>query len=83
MPEAIGAEAFGDEEELARVSEFLSTVKEIEELTGLDFSRAIRRRRHPRRHACEPPHSGIDAQAVERFASRAGDVPAGALLSCS
>ena len=42
MPEAIGAEAFGDEEELARVSEFLSTVKEIEELTGLDFSRAIR-----------------------------------------
>ena len=42
MPEAIGAEAFGDEEELARISEFLSTVKEIEELTGLDFSRAIR-----------------------------------------
>lgn len=42
MPEAIGAEAFGDEEELARVSEFLSTVKEIEELTGLDFGRAIR-----------------------------------------
>lgn len=42
MPEAIGAEAFGDEEEIARVSEFLSTVEEIEELTGLDFGRAIR-----------------------------------------
>jgi endonuclease G len=45
MPEAFdgsfGAEAFGDEEELARVSEFLSTVQEIESLTGLDFGRAI------------------------------------------
>jgi endonuclease G len=42
MPEAIGfgefvPEAFGDEEELARVSEFLSTVEEIEALTGLAF----------------------------------------------
>nr|WP_246529556.1 DNA/RNA non-specific endonuclease [Microvirga zambiensis] len=43
MPEAIGAEAFGDEEELARVSEFLSTVGEIEALTGLDFGNALRK----------------------------------------
>ncbi len=43
MPEAIGPEAFADEEELARVSEFLSTVTEIEELTGLDFGNPIRR----------------------------------------
>jgi endonuclease G len=42
MPEAIGAEAFGDEEELARVSEFLSTVAEIESLSGLDFGDAVR-----------------------------------------
>ena len=44
MPEAIGfgAEAFADEEELARVSEFLSTVAEIEDLTGLDFGDAVR-----------------------------------------
>ena len=44
MPEAIdpGAEAFADEEELARVSEFLSTVEEIEELTGIDFGQAVR-----------------------------------------
>lgn len=42
MPEAIGAEAFGDEDELARVSEFLSTVEEIEALTGLAFGKALR-----------------------------------------
>ena len=42
MPEAAAAEAFGDEEELARVSEFLSTVEEIEALTGLDFGEAVR-----------------------------------------
>ncbi|MBC8128838.1 MAG: DNA/RNA non-specific endonuclease [Rhizobiaceae bacterium] len=49
MPEAMlldpdrGAEAFGDPDELARVSEFLSTVAEIEALTGLDFGDALRR----------------------------------------
>jgi endonuclease G len=42
MPEAIGAEAFGDEEELARVSEFLSTVKQIENLTKLNFGKLVR-----------------------------------------
>jgi endonuclease G len=43
MPEAMtGAEAFGDEEELARVSEFLSTVEEIEDHTKLDFGVAVR-----------------------------------------
>ena len=44
MPEAIdaGAEAFDDPLELARVSEFLSTVTEIEDLTGLDFGEALR-----------------------------------------
>jgi endonuclease G len=42
MPEGIGMEAFGDEEELARVSEFLSTVEQIEHLTGLDFGSTIR-----------------------------------------
>lgn len=44
MPEAMlaGAEAFGDELELARVAEFLTTVAEIERLTGLDFGAALR-----------------------------------------
>jgi endonuclease G len=42
MPEAIGREAFTDEDELARVSEFLTTIEEIETLTGLDFGRAVR-----------------------------------------
>ncbi|MGE0238900.1 MAG: DNA/RNA non-specific endonuclease, partial [Parvibaculaceae bacterium] len=44
MPEAIEGrpEAYGDEKELARVSEFLTTVKEIEDLTGLDFGKAVR-----------------------------------------
>jgi endonuclease G len=42
MPEALGPEAFGDEEELARVSEHLSTVEEIEALTGLDFGKEVR-----------------------------------------
>ncbi len=42
MPEAIGAEAFDDEDELARVSEFLSSVEEIEALTHLDFGSVVR-----------------------------------------
>jgi endonuclease G len=37
-----GSEAFGDEEELARVSESLSTVEEIEERTLLRFSDEVR-----------------------------------------
>jgi endonuclease G len=36
------AEAFDDEEELARVSEFLTTVEEIEGLTHLDFGAEVR-----------------------------------------
>lgn len=40
LPEA--AEAYDDEEELARVSEFLSTVTEIEDLTGLRFGDDVR-----------------------------------------
>lgn len=36
-----GMEAFGDEEELARVTEFLTTVKHLEELTNLRFSRDV------------------------------------------
>ncbi|MFC5770887.1 DNA/RNA non-specific endonuclease [Thauera sinica] len=40
VPEA--AEAYDDEEELARVSEFLTTVEEIEVLTGLRFSDDVR-----------------------------------------
>lgn len=39
MPEAL--EAFESEEELARVSDFLSTVEEIEALTGLRFVQAL------------------------------------------
>ena len=35
VPEAM--ERFQDDDELARLSEFLSTVAEIERLTGLDF----------------------------------------------
>jgi endonuclease G len=44
MPEhlAAGEEAFDDEEELARVSEFLATVDEVEAATGLDFGEAVR-----------------------------------------
>ncbi len=44
MPEAMlaRAEAFGDDLELARVSEFLTTVAEIERLTGLDFGSLLR-----------------------------------------
>ncbi|MCL6709954.1 DNA/RNA non-specific endonuclease [Pseudomonas sp. R2.Fl] len=44
MPENFGtaAEAFADEEELARVSEFLATVEEIEAATGIDFGDAVR-----------------------------------------
>jgi endonuclease G len=40
VPEAM--EAFDAEEELARVSEFLSTVEEIEQLTGLSFGNEVR-----------------------------------------
>jgi len=47
IPEAIGAlhgaEAFDDPEELARVSQFLTTVAEIERLTGLDFGEEVRK----------------------------------------
>lgn len=43
MPEAMeAAEAFTDNLELARVSEFLATVAHIEKLTGLDFGKAVR-----------------------------------------
>ena len=38
-----GAERYDDEEELARVSEFLTTVAEIEALTKLDFGDDIRK----------------------------------------
>jgi endonuclease G len=41
-PEGIGAEGFADSEELARVSEFLTTVAHVESLTGLDFGVEIR-----------------------------------------
>lgn len=41
MPEGM-AEAFGDAEELARVSEFLTTVAHVESLTGLDFGDTLR-----------------------------------------
>jgi endonuclease G len=42
MPEGFGPEAFTDEEELARVSEFLTTVEHIEEMTGLNFGAPVR-----------------------------------------
>lgn len=46
MPEGLayvpGAEAYGDDEELSRVSEFVSTVARIEELTGLRFDDHVR-----------------------------------------
>jgi endonuclease G len=42
MPEAAVAEAFADDLELARVSEFLTTVAQIEKLTGLDFGEDVR-----------------------------------------
>ncbi|MBN3760747.1 DNA/RNA non-specific endonuclease [Burkholderia sp. Ac-20365] len=40
MPE--GMEAYDDEEELSRVSEFISTVAEVERLTGLRFDSQVR-----------------------------------------
>jgi endonuclease G len=40
MPEA--AENFSNPEELARLNEFLTTVEEVERLTGLEFAKAIR-----------------------------------------
>ena len=40
VPETM--EAFDSEEELSRVSEFLSTVEEIEQLTGLRFGDQVR-----------------------------------------
>jgi endonuclease G len=40
MPE--GMEGYGDDEELSRVSEFVSTVARIEELTGLRFDDQVR-----------------------------------------
>jgi endonuclease G len=47
VPEALGpmngAEAFDDANELTRVSQFLTTVEEIERLTGLDFGEDVRR----------------------------------------
>src|SRR4029453_908078 len=46
MPEALrplhGAEAFDDPDELARLSQFLTTVAEVERLTGLDFGEEVR-----------------------------------------
>lgn len=43
MPEAAtAAEAFADLDELARASEFLTTVEDIESLTRLDFGEAVR-----------------------------------------
>jgi endonuclease G len=46
VPEALGPrhgqEAFDDADELARVSQFLTTVADIEELTGLDFGSPVR-----------------------------------------
>lgn len=45
MPEGMlrpAAEAFTDADELARASEFLTSVAEIEALTGLDFGKAVR-----------------------------------------
>jgi endonuclease G len=44
-PEALGenlAEAFGDPDELEKVEDFLTSVREIEKLTGLSFGDALR-----------------------------------------
>jgi endonuclease G, mitochondrial len=40
--EALGAEAFQDPDELERVDDFLTTIAEVESLTGLDFGDAVR-----------------------------------------
>jgi endonuclease G, mitochondrial len=44
MPEALGdgSENFADTEELDRISQFLTTVADIEDRTGLDFGSALR-----------------------------------------
>lgn len=40
--EALGAEAFQDPDELERVDDFLTTIAEVESLTGLDFGDNVR-----------------------------------------
>ncbi|MEZ6132870.1 MAG: DNA/RNA non-specific endonuclease [Planctomycetaceae bacterium] len=40
--ESLGAEAFGDSDEISSVEDFLSTITEIEQLTKLDFGKAVR-----------------------------------------
>lgn len=42
VPEAVGPEAYGDLDELARVSQYLSTVEQIENLTGISFGDEVR-----------------------------------------
>ena len=42
MPESLGAEQFDDDDELARVGEFLTTVAFVEKETGLDFGALLR-----------------------------------------
>ncbi|KQP15565.1 DNA/RNA non-specific endonuclease [Pseudorhodoferax sp. Leaf265] len=56
VPEAM--EAYGDEEELARVSEFMSTVEEIERLTDLRFSDEVRDADLRRSQALQPTVDG-------------------------
>ena len=54
MPEAAGPEAFADSEELARVTEFLSTVREIENADRPRLRRGRSKGRHPQRRVRRP-----------------------------
>lgn len=65
MPEAFGPEAFADSEELARVTEFLSTVKELELLTRLDFGAAIRKADIRSGRSSPVPALDLDPQALQ------------------
>lgn len=71
-PEASLGEAFLDPAELARVDDFLSTVAELERLTGLDFGAAIRaadvRAGCARQRADGWPLGGGDADDLTRIA---------------
>lgn len=59
-------EAYPDEEEIARVSEFAATVAEIEELTSLDFGAEIR---NGDIRAGSPEAIAVPDLTVEEFAS--------------
>jgi endonuclease G len=68
------AEAYQDELELARVSEFLTSVEEIEALTGLDFGEGLRSA-DVRRGSERAPAIDATAAALSRTKTTASGSP--------